>query len=333
MIEADRLTKHYDTHTAIRDVSFKVEKGEVVGFLGPNGAGKTTTMRILTGCLPPSNGTARVAGYDILTESLQVRRRIGYLPENVPLYTDMKVTDYLEFVAEVKGLERSRRRQRIGEIMDKCGVATVRRTLIGALSRGYRQRVGIAQALLNDPEVLILDEPTIGLDPRQIIEIRQLIKDLAGQSTVILSTHILPEVSMLCHRVIIISNGQVVAVDTPENLTAGLQSSTKLRIRVEGPVDQIGTALTQLPGVLRVVTEDELHLSARDLSARQAGAQAGESTSTFVVESERHCDLRREVSRLIVERGWGLLELRPADMSLEEIFVRLVTKEAQEVRA
>lgn len=201
--------------------------------------------------------------------------------------------------------------------MEKCGLAEVRRTLIGALSRGYRQRVGIAQALLNDPEVLILDEPTIGLDPKQIIEIRQLIKALAGQSTIILSTHILPEVSMICHRVIIINNGQVVAVDTPENLTAGLQGSTKLRIRVDGPVDQVGVALTQLPGVLRVVTEDETH----------------ETAKSFVVESERNCDLRREVSRLIVERGWGLLELRPADMSLEEIFVRLVTKEAQEVRA
>jgi len=326
MIEADKLTKYYDKFTAIRDVSFKVEKGEIVGFLGPNGAGKTTTMRILTGFLPPSSGTARVAGYDVLTESLQVRRRIGYLPENVPLYTDMKVTDYLEFVAEVKGVERGNRRHRIGEVMEKCGLAEVRRTLIGALSRGYRQRVGIAQALLNDPEVLILDEPTIGLDPKQIIEIRQLIKALAGQSTIILSTHILPEVSMICHRVIIINNGQVVAVDTPENLTAGLQSSTKLRIRVDGPVDQVGVALTHLPGVLRVVAEDEAHLSASD-------AQAGETARSFVVESERNRDLRREVSRLIVKRGWGLLELRPADMSLEEIFVRLVTKEAQEVRA
>ncbi len=326
MIEADKLTKYYDKHAAIRDVCFKVEKGEIVGFLGPNGAGKTTTMRILTGFLPPSSGTARVAGYDVLTESLQVRRRIGYLPENVPLYTDMKVTDYLEFVAEVKGVERGNRRHRIGEVMEKCGLAEVRRTLIGALSRGYRQRVGIAQALLNDPEVLILDEPTIGLDPKQIIEIRQLIKALAGQSTIILSTHILPEVSMICHRVIIINNGQVVAVDTPENLTAGLQSSTKLRIRVDGPVDQVGVALTQLPGVLRVVAEDEAHLSACD-------AQAGETAKNFVVESERNCDLRREVSRLIVERGWGLLELRPADMSLEEIFVRLVTKEAQEVQS
>jgi len=317
VIQADKLTKYYDKHTAIRDVSFAVEKGEIVGFLGPNGAGKTTTMRILTGGLPPSSGTARVAGFDVLTESLQVRRRLGYLPENVPLYTDMKVADYLTFVAEVKGLERGQRRHKVGEIMEKCGVNKVRQTLIGALSRGYRQRVGIAQALLNDPEVLILDEPTIGLDPRQIIEIRQLIKALAGQSTVILSTHILPEASMLCHRVIIINNGQIVAVDTPDNLTAGLESSNKLRIRVEGPVDQVGAALTHLSGVLRVgVEEGEAHETAR----------------SFIVESERNCDLRREASRLIVERGWGLLELRPADMSLEEIFVRLVTKEAQEVR-
>ena len=316
MIEADKLTKYYEKVAAIEDVSFTVEKGEIVGFLGPNGAGKTTTMRILTGFLPPSSGTARVAGYDILTNSLQVRRRIGYLPEAVPLYTDMKVAAYLEFVAEVKGLERRERRRSVGQIMEKCRIVDVQRMLIGSLSRGYRQRVGIAQALLNNPEVLILDEPTVGLDPQQIIEIRQLIKELSGQSTIILSTHILPEVSMVCQRVIIINDGHIIAVDTPENLTARLQSSAKLLLTVDGPVGQVEEALTQLPGVLRVEPKDE----SRD------------ATVSFVVESERSRDLRREVSRLIVDRGWGLLELRPADMTLEEIFIRLVTEEHQEVQ-
>jgi ABC-2 type transport system ATP-binding protein len=316
MIEAEKLTKYYDKVAAIEDVSFTVEKGEIVGFLGPNGAGKTTTMRILTGFLPPSSGTARVAGHDILTNSLQVRRRIGYLPEAVPLYTDMKVAAYLEFVAEVKGLERRERRRSVGQIMEKCRIVDVQRMLIGSLSRGYRQRVGIAQALLNNPEVLILDEPTVGLDPQQIIEIRQLIKELSGQSTIILSTHILPEVSMVCQRVIIINDGHIIAVDTPENLTARLQSSAKLLLTVDGPVGQVEEALTQLPGVLRVEPKDE----SRD------------ATVSFVVESERSRDLRRDVSRLIVDRGWGLLELRPADMTLEEIFIRLVTEEHQEVQ-
>ena len=316
MIEAEKLTKYYEKVAAIEDVSFTVEKGEIVGFLGPNGAGKTTTMRILTGFLPPSSGTARVAGYDILTNSLQVRRRIGYLPEAVPLYTDMKVAAYLEFVAEVKGLERRERRRSVGQIMEKCRIVDVQRMLIGSLSRGYRQRVGIAQALLNNPEVLILDEPTVGLDPQQIIEIRQLIKELSGQSTIILSTHILPEVSMVCQRVIIINDGHIIAVDTPENLTARLQSSAKLLLTVDGPVGQVEEALAQLPGVLRVEPKDE----SRD------------ATVSFVVESERSSDLRRDVARLIVDRGWGLLELRPADMTLEEIFIRLVTEEHQEVQ-
>ncbi len=316
MIEADRLTKYYDQVAAIEDVSFAVERGEVVGFLGPNGAGKTTTMRILTGFLPPSGGTARVAGYDILNDSLKVRRRIGYLPESVSLYTDMKVATYLDFVGEIKGLDRRQRRRKIDELIERCRLRDVRRMLIGALSRGYRQRVGIAQALLNDPEVLILDEPTVGLDPQQIIEIRQLIKELSGKSTIILSTHILPEVSMICQRVIIINNGRIVAVDTPENLMARLQTSSKLLLSVDGPADRIEIDLTQIPGVLRVEAKD--------------GTRAG--AATFIVEAERDRDLRREVSRTIVDRGWGLLELRPADMTLEEVFIRLVTEERQEAR-
>jgi len=314
MIEADKLTKYYDTVAAIENVTFAVQKGEIVGFLGPNGAGKTTTMRILTGFLPPSSGTARVAGYDILDDSIKVRRRIGYLPENVSLYTDMKVVTYLDFVGEIKGLDRRERRRKIDEVIEKCRLLEVRRMLIGALSRGYRQRVGIAQALLNDPDVLILDEPTVGLDPQQIIEIRQLIKELSGKSTIILSTHILPEVSMVCQRVIIINNGRIVAVDTPENLTARLQTSSKLLLSVDGPADQIGVDLARIPGVLKVEGKD--------------GARPG--AAVFVIETERNRDLRREVSRAVVDRGWGLLELRPADMTLEEVFIRLVTDERQE---
>jgi ABC-2 type transport system ATP-binding protein len=314
MIEAEKLTKYYDATAAIEDVSFTVEKGETVGFLGPNGAGKTTTMRILAGLLVPSGGTAKVAGYDVLTSSLQVRRRIGYLPETVPLYTDMRVGTYLDFVAEVKGVGRGERKRRVAEIMDRCRIADVQRALIGSLSRGYRQRVGLAQALLNDPEVLILDEPTVGLDPKQIIEIRQLIKDLSGHTTTILSTHILPEASMVCQRVIIINDGRIVAVDTPEHLTERVQHSARFVLSAEGPRSEVEAALSQFPGVLRVEAKDG----------------AGGDVATFVVESERGRDLRRAASRMIVERGWGLLELRPADMTLEEIFIRLVTREEQE---
>src|SRR5437016_10529496 len=211
MIEVERLTKSYGPLTAIRDVSFSVAPGEIVGFLGPNGAGKSTTMRILSCFMPASGGTAVVAGYDVFRESMEVRRRIGYLPENVPLYTDMRVAAYLDFVAEVKGVGRTERRRRVADVMDRCMVSDVQNRLIGKLSKGYRQRVGVAQAIVSDPEVLILDEPTIGLDPKQITEIRSLIKSLAGQHTVILSTHILPEVSMVCGAVIIINKGGIVA--------------------------------------------------------------------------------------------------------------------------
>src|SRR5262247_940927 len=211
MIEVDHLTKNYGAVAAIRDVSFSVSPGQIVGFLGPNGAGKSTTMRILACFMPASSGMARVAGYDVFQQSMEVRRRIGYLPENVPLYTDMRVAPYLDFVAEVKGVGRSERRRRVADVMDRCLVADVQNRLIGKLSKGYRQRVGLAQAIISDPHVLILDEPTIGLDPQQITEIRSLIKSLAGDHTVILSTHILPEVSMICEGVIIINRGRVVA--------------------------------------------------------------------------------------------------------------------------
>jgi len=313
MIEVEQLSKAYGPIKAIEDVSFVVEKGEILGFLGPNGAGKSTTMRILTCFMPPTSGTARIAGYDIFKESLQVRRRIGYVPENAPLYTDMPVVSFLKFAAEVKGLSRRERLRQVGQVMDDCGIKDVQHRYIGKLSKGYRQRVALAQALLGNPEVLILDEPTIGLDPRQIIEIRQLIKGLAGQKTVILSTHILPEVSMTCQRVIIINRGRLVAVDTPENLTTKLQTSSRLLVRVEGPATDVVRALGAVSGV-QTVKED--------------GSGLGHVV-TCVIESKKDRDVRKDVAAAVVCQNWGLLELRPVDLTLEEVFVRLVTEEKE----
>ena len=313
MIEVEQLSKTYGPIKAIEDVSFVVEKGEILGFLGPNGAGKTTTMRILTCFMPPTSGTARVAGYDIFNESLQVRRRLGYVPENAPLYTDMPVVSFLKFAAEVKGLSRRERLRQIGQVMDDCGIKDVQHRYIGKLSKGYRQRVALAQALLGNPDVLILDEPTIGLDPRQIIDIRQLIKGLAGQKTVILSTHILPEVSMTCQRVIIINRGRLVAVDTPENLTTKLQTSSRLLVRVEGPATEVVRALGAVAGV-QTVKED---------------GSGPAHVVTCVVESKKDRDVRKDVAATVVRQNWGLLELRPVDLTLEDVFVRLVTEEKE----
>jgi ABC-2 type transport system ATP-binding protein len=313
MIEVEQLSKSYGPIKAIEDVSFVVEKGEILGFLGPNGAGKSTTMRILTCFMPPTSGTARIAGYDIFTESLQVRRRIGYVPENAPLYTDMPVVSFLKFVAEVKGLSRRERLRQVGQVMDDCAIRDVQHRYIGKLSKGYRQRVALAQALLGNPDVLILDEPTIGLDPRQIIDIRQLIKGLAGEKTVILSSHILPEVSMTCQRVIIINRGRLVAVDTPENLTTKLQTSSRLLVRVEGPAADVVRALGGVSGV-QTVKED--------------GSAPGQVV-TCVIESKKDRDVRKDVAAAVVRQNWGLLELRPVDLTLEDVFVRLVTEEKE----
>jgi gliding motility-associated transport system ATP-binding protein len=313
MIEVEQLSKTYGPIKAIEDVSFVVEKGEILGFLGPNGAGKSTTMRILTCFMPPTSGTARVAGYDIFKDSLQVRRRIGYVPENAPLYTDMPVVSFLKFAAEVKGLSRRDRLRQVSQVMDDCGIKEVQHRYIDKLSKGYRQRVALAQALLGNPDVLILDEPTIGLDPRQIIDIRQLIKGLAGQKTVILSTHILPEVSMTCQRVIIINRGRLVAVDTPENLTTKLQTSSRLLVRVEGPATDVVRALGAVSGV-QTVKED--------------GSSPGQVV-TCIIESKKDRDVRKDVAAAVVGQKWGLLELRPVDLTLEDVFVRLVTEEKE----
>ena len=311
MIEVDNLTKYYGPQMAIEEVNFKVEKGEILGFLGPNAAGKTTTMRILTCYMPATRGTAKVAGYDIFENSLEVRKRIGYLPENPPLYNDMNVSSYLGFVSKIKGIEPSQREKRIQAVMERCSITEVKDTVIGRLSKGYQQRVGLAQALIHDPEIIILDEPTMGLDPKQIIEVRELIKGLGGDHTVVVSSHILPEVSMTCQRVVIINEGRVVAEDTPENLTAKLKGSESIYLEVEGPQEEVVKALKGMEGILEVK------------------AEAKDGRGGFYLESELRKDIRRELSSLIVGKGWGLYEIRSRGMSLEEIFLHLTTKEEE----
>jgi ABC-2 type transport system ATP-binding protein len=310
MITVDDLNKFYGPRRAVADVSFSVEKGEILGFLGPNGAGKTTTMRILTGFLPASSGTATIAGFDVFKQPIEARRHLGYLPENVPLYTEMTVGAYLDFMAKIKAIPGGVRKARVDEAMEMTDITDRRNQLIGKLSKGYRQRVGLAQAVLGKPPVLILDEPTVGLDPRQIIEVRDLIKGLAGEHTVILSTHILPEVSMTCSRVIIISDGRLVAMDTPENLAHRLRGSENIRIEVRGPRDDVARKLRALPRVLNVETEP-----------------LDKGRAAVTVACDANADLREDIAKSIVEGGWGLLEMRPVGMSLEEVFLQLTTSE------
>jgi ABC-2 type transport system ATP-binding protein len=319
VIEVQHLSKRYGRFTAVDDITFRVERGEILGFLGPNGAGKTTTMRILTGYMPATEGKAIVAGFDVFDQPIEAKRRTGYLPETPPLYPDMSVVEYLTFVAKIKGVPGGERRQRIHDVMARTRILDMANRLCSKLSKGYKQRVGLAQALIHNPDVLILDEPTAGLDPKQIIETRQLIKELAGNHTIILSTHILPEVSQTCQRVVIINKGKVVAVDTPDNLTARLRGSETMYLQVDadGGADALST-LTRVPGVTRVVESD-----------RRDGAIG------FEVDSETGRDVRRDLARAVVNQGWGLLELRPMRMSLEDIFLSLTTDEtaaaAQEV--
>ena len=303
MIQVEHLTKTYGDLVAIQDVSFQVQRGEVLGFLGPNGAGKTTTMRILTGFLPPTSGRVTVAGFDVFEESLEARRRIGYLPETVPLYPEMTVARYLDFVAALRDVPN--RQDAVEQVMHQVGLIDRADTIIGKLSKGYRQRVGLAQALVHDPEVIILDEPTIGLDPKQIIEVRELIRNLGGDHTVILSTHILPEVSQVCSRVLIINEGQIVAEDTPERLTARLKGGERVFIHLANGTSEAEAVLGAIEGVQEVT--------------RMGDGQ-------YEVTCALGQDLRPVLARTLIEHGWDLLELRPVAMSLEEIFLKLTTE-------
>lgn len=310
MLEVCHLSKDYGPFHAVKDISFTANAGEVVGFLGPNGAGKTTTMRLITGYLPPSAGEVRVDGLTVRTNALEAKRRIGYLPELPPIYPELTVNEYLSFVGRLRHLPS---RQLAGAVERACkrtALSDVRHRVVGHLSKGYRQRVGIAQAILHDPPLLILDEPTAGLDPRQILETRQLVRELAGNHTVIISTHILSEASTTCERVVIINRGELVAVDTPENLTHRLKTTDTLEVQIRGPQEAITPALAQVEGVLKVEF-----------------SHAHKGIGHWQIEA-RSVPVREAIARRVVENGWGLVELKPVDLSLEEIFLSLTGNQA-----
>jgi ABC-2 type transport system ATP-binding protein len=320
MIKVEGLTKRYARHVAVDGISFEVEKGQIVGFLGPNGAGKTTTMRVLTCFLPPTGGSANVAGFDVVEQPMEVKRRIGYLPETPPLYPDMEVGEYLDFVGRLKGIPSANLAARIDEVAERCAVGDVKNKLIAKLSKGYRQRVGLAQAIIHNPDVLILDEPTSGLDPQQIIETRDLIKSLAGDHTIILSTHILPEVEQICERVIIIARGKLVATDSVANLTSRLRGSETVSVEVTGAgADAAGVQkkLEAIAGVSRVSHKD--------------GRDGHDGLLSFIVESQEGQHIRPQLARAIVESGWNLNELHAVGLSLEEIFLELTGAPKQDV--
>ena len=311
MITVSELTKRYARHTAVDNISFEIQKGQIVGFLGPNGAGKTTTMRILTCFMPPTSGSAHVAGFDVLEEPFEVKKRIGYLPETPPLYPEMRTTEYLRFVGNLKGLSGDELRKRVDYVCERCAIADVKDKLLGKLSKGYRQRVGLAQAIIHNPDVLILDEPTAGLDPKQINETRDLIKGLAGDHTIVLSTHILPEVEQICQQVIIINKGRLVATDSVANLQHRAQGAESLLVEVagrNGDLDSIAVQkrLEQISGVSRVLFKDKK-----------------QNRSTFELESRKDSFVRGDLARAVVESGWDLNELRPTSVSLEEVFLQL----------
>jgi len=316
MISVKELSKRYARNTAVDHISFEVEKGQIVGFLGPNGAGKTTTMRMLTCFLPPTAGTATVAGFDVLEQPLEVKKRIGYLPESPPLYLEMRTAEYLTFVGKLKGLSGADLRQRVETVCERCAIADVKNKLLGKLSKGYRQRVGLAQAIIHNPDVLILDEPTAGLDPKQINETRDLIKSLAGDHTIILSTHILPEVEQTCQQVIIINKGKLVATDSVSNLQNRARGAESVLLEVaarNGDLDasSVQSRLEKVSGVSRVVFKEK----------RQ-------NRSLFEVENRKGSFVRGDLARAVVESGWDLNELRPAAVSLEEIFLQLTGEQA-----
>ncbi len=316
MITVKELTKRYARNTAVDNISFEVRKGQIVGFLGPNGAGKTTTMRVLTCFLPPTSGSAAVAGFDVLEQPLEVKRRIGYLPESPPLYPEMATTEYLTFVGQLKGLSGADLRKRVDAVCDRCAIADVKTKLLGRLSKGYRQRVGLAQAIIHNPDVLILDEPTAGLDPKQINETRELIRKLGGDHTIILSTHILSEVEQTCEEVIIINKGKLVATDSVHNLQNRARGAESVLVEVAGRNGALDSAtvqqrLAQISGVSGVLLKEKRH-----------------SRAIFEVETSKGGLVRGDLARAVVESGWDLNELRPAARSLEEVFLQLVGDES-----
>jgi ABC-2 type transport system ATP-binding protein len=313
MIEVSNLTKYFAGNTAVAGVSFQVQRGEIVGLLGPNGAGKTTTMRILSCFIPASSGSATVAGLDVFTQADEVRRRIGYMPENNPLHPEMRVREYLKFRARLKGLSRARSRQRVDAVIAQCGLEDVSKRIVGQLSKGFQQRVGLADALVHEPELIILDEPTMGLDPSQIRSVRQLIKDLGRRHTVLLSSHILPEVEMTCNRVVIMREGRILAADTPENLQRAMGKNGHVIAEIAAPLEELKTCWEQMPEVAHYnisAAEGDFHRCA----LTPAGSQ----------------DLRPRIFALVVERGWKLRELSRVRHSLEEVYIRLTRPESDE---
>jgi ABC-2 type transport system ATP-binding protein len=306
MIEVENLTKFYGPRPAIKGITFKVNKGEVVGFLGPNGAGKSTTMNILCCILPASSGSAKICGYDVFEESLEVRKKIGYLPETPPLYPDMTVSSYLKFAAEIRRVPSSKVRAAVDRVLEKCVLQDVKERIIGRLSKGFQQRVGLAQSMIHDPEILILDEPTIGLDPIQIIEIRKLIQELANAHTIILSSHILPEITQICKRVIILNEGEIAAVDSLEGLTSSLNKSERFVLKVRKSQPDIQEKLRTLENVISVKAENE---------------------TQFLVECEMNSEMQDQVAQMALENSWGIEELKLVSMTLEEIFLRLTLEE------
>jgi ABC-2 type transport system ATP-binding protein len=311
MIEIQNLTKSFGEIKAVKNISFNVEKGEILGFLGPNGAGKSTTMNIITGYIPSSEGSVKVCGYDILENPTEVKKRIGYLPEQPPLYMDMTVSEYLNFCSDLKMVDGKLKKGQMADIMELVKITDVRNRLVKNLSKGYKQRVGLAQALVGSPDVLILDEPTVGLDPKQIIEIRKLIKALGKEHTIILSSHILPEVSAVCERVVIINKGEIVAVDTPENLSKGFGSASKLSVTVAGPKGSIKGLIKDIYGVKYV----------------EVNLEKEKDIVNYVVESDKEVDVRRPLFFAMAKAGYPILELKSMDMTLEDIFIHLVTDE------
>lgn len=312
LIEVENLTKYYGNFLALDNLSFKVRSGEVVGFLGPNGAGKTTAMRIMTGFFPPTEGRAVIAGRDVFTHPQEVKRNVGYLPEAPPLYPELRVTDYLAFVAGLRLIPKEQRPKRIEEVMEKCGLEEKQKAYIGTLSKGYRQRVGLAQAIIHDPPILILDEPTSALDPRQVVEIRNLIRSLAGEHTIVLSTHILTEVSQVCERVLILNRGKLIAEDTPENLSRELAEAKRFYLELEAPLEAVMDELGKIQGIVRI--EDQ---SSKDGVVR------------LLIYVEPQEEIRRELINRVAQNNWLLKELRPDDLTLEEIFLRIVQEEEQ----